>query len=149
MPANKYEILSLNFGIIKFTEPQPTLVAGQDNIEIEYSINFNSKRVDIFDNCNISIEYGYNAHNRLFVSHTESSDVIYSAEDDPLYFPETNYLQVGSPSTKITGFLRSGSDLAILKDSGNGSAGVFMCQGRHEDGKTFFAVRQDISHEGE
>lgn len=51
---------------------------------------------------------------RLFLM-GESDTLIYSAADDPLYFPDSCYLRVGSPCEAITALGRQRDDLIVFK----------------------------------
>ena len=52
----------------------------------------------------------------LFMAGAEPNKLIWSDVDNPLYFPENNYLRVGSDSEKITKLAKMGNNLVIFKE---------------------------------
>ena len=62
---------------------------------------------------------GLNGGSRLFLggNSKENSLMVWSALDDPLYFPENNYSYVGKNSNAITAFGKQDDMLVILKEN--------------------------------
>ena len=52
----------------------------------------------------------------LFMAGAEPNKLIWSDVDNPLYFPENNYLRVGSDSEKITKLAKMGNNLVIFNN---------------------------------
>lgn len=52
----------------------------------------------------------------LFMAGAEPNKLIWSDVNNPLYFPENNYLRVGSDSEKITKLAKMGNNLVIFKE---------------------------------
>ncbi len=76
---------------------------------------------------------GTGGYNRLFVAGNPDyvnqdfvSDFTDGTQALPTYFPENMYAQIGQDNTKIIGYLRSGNELAILKEDNEQDATVFL-----------------------
>ena len=82
----------------------------------------NEKRTKIFEMTQ-SIWFGgaangINGGSRLFLggNKNDKSLIMWSALDNPLYFPENNYAYVGDKSQGVTAFGRQGENLIIFKE---------------------------------
>ena len=52
----------------------------------------------------------------LFMAGAEPNKLIWSDVDNPLYFPENNYLRIGPDSEKITKLAKMGNNLVVFKE---------------------------------
>jgi len=76
----------------------------------------------------------------------------YSKEDNPTYFPDTNFAIIGEPNSAIMGFSTVDGRLAVYKD-GREDVAVYMCNGefeKDEDGilKTIFRITGSVKGDG-
>ncbi|MBQ6846452.1 MAG: hypothetical protein IJO61_04905 [Oscillospiraceae bacterium] len=117
-------------------------IAGVDDFSIEYShtTEGHSSRIN---KCTVMDVF----ENRIFFSGNPDYPNAdwYSGVNDPLYIPDTNYTEIGVDSCGIRGYLRTGSEQAILKGDGE-DATVYMRSGSAEsDGEIIFPIRQGTS----
>lgn len=112
---------------------------GVDNFVIEYfaeagvSENAISKCtvMDIFEN-------------RIFYSgNPDFPNTDWHSElNEPTYVSDLNYTEIGLESNPIVGYLRTGSEQAILKGDGEDSSLYMRYRAEDNEGKTIFPVRQ-------
>lgn len=70
-----------------------------------------------------------------------SSRVWYSAVNNPLYFPDLNYIEVGSTDTKVVGLTKVGDYLGVIKQSNTTDTSVFLVYPTSFDDDTTFAAK--------
>lgn len=100
----------------KTAPPKPS-VTGEDNVKVEYKINNDSTPAWDLSQCTCAAVYGAGGlKDRVFLAGSYSAPglVFYSALDNPLYFPEYNYLSVGGYENDIYGLLNHDSALAVI-----------------------------------
>ncbi len=97
----------------------------EDNIVITAPVEFDNKETKKVFNMSQSIWFGgtangINGGSRLFLcgntDENEKSLVVWSALNNPLYFPENNYAYVGDKSQAVTAFGQQGENLIIFKE---------------------------------
>lgn len=95
--------------------------------------------------CTIVTRFGYFNDNRFWFAGNpahRNMDMM-SAVDDPTYFPNTGWTKIGSDMTAIQGYLRYGSELAIIKEDNGQDATVYMRSANvSDDGNIYFPVQQ-------
>ena len=74
-----------------------------------------------------------------------SSRVWYSYVNNPLYMPDTNYIEVGSNDTMVMGLVKVGDYLGIIKQSKSVDASVFLVYPTSFDDETTFATKPCVS----
>ncbi len=86
--------------------------------------------------------------NTMFVSGSEkanySSRVWWSRVNNPLYFPDTNYVEVGSNDTAVMGLCKVGDYLGAVKQSKTTDTAIFLIFPTSFEDNTTFAVRQGV-----
>lgn len=129
-------------GLVTFTTgPGAAPVLGQDNVVIQ-AYKTVAGYADRINHCTVGVLFGVNgASDRVFVSgnpdkgtengvkYTNVNRDWYSAQNDPTYFPDTGYSQLGSGSSAIMGYAVLGKNLATFKDSRDPAETVFIRQG--------------------
>lgn len=118
---------------------------GEDNFSIEYvaeagvSGNAISKCtvMDIFEN-------------RIFYSgNPDFPNTDWHSElNEPTYVSDLSYTEIGLESNPIIGYLRTGSEQAILKGDGEDSSLYMRYRSEDSEGKTIFPIRQGSSEIG-
>lgn len=85
--------------------------------------------------------------NRVFFSGNPDYPNVdwYSGVNDPLFIPDINYTEIGLNSSRIMGYLRSGSEQAIVKSDGDGATLYMRSYSTLSDGSVIFPVKQGIS----
>lgn len=77
-----------------------------------------------------------------------SSRVWYSAVNNPLYIPDTNYIEVGSNDTRVMGLVKVGDYLGVIKQSKSVDSSVFLVYPTSFDNETTFATKACVSGVG-
>lgn len=80
------------------------------------------------EKCSVLGKFGYFNNNRwYFTGNPDHKGMDWeSGVDDPTFFPENGWTQVGSSNTAIQGYLHYGEELAIIKEDNNNDATVYM-----------------------
>ncbi|MBR5484878.1 MAG: hypothetical protein IKV41_00005 [Oscillospiraceae bacterium] len=126
-------------GIVTFTTaPAVSKVTGQDNVIITFTKDYEGYTQRI-TKCRTMVQFG----DRLFVTGNPDSVNMdwHSGLDDPSYFPDLGYSQVGSEESAIMGYRRLGEHLAVIKEDNNQDSTVFLRRyDTSSDGTAIFAV---------
>ncbi len=126
-------------GTVTFTTaPAVSKVTGQDNVVITFTKS-NEENVKKISRCRTMVQFG----DRLFVTGNPDSVNMdwYSGLNDPSYFPDMAYSQVGSEESAIMGYRRLGEHLAIIKEDNNQDSTVFLrSYGVSGDGTAVFSI---------
>lgn len=109
------------------TAPGKPSVDGQDNVFITFSKTVEGY-ADRIKKCTVAALYGVGNNDRAFL--TGNPD--YPATDwwcwfkDPSYFPDQNYADIGSQETRIMGYSKIGSYLAIHKEDNAQDSTIYL-----------------------
>ena len=97
-----------------------------DNIRVTYSVT-NSNGSKIL-NCTNHAFFSHGGLDQVFVTGNKDypNYVWYSDYGDPTYFPDLNYIVVGSAGTRCKGFLNVGENLAVIKEQSEQDSGVYF-----------------------
>lgn len=120
--------------------------AGLDNIRVTLTPS-RGLDGDVIRRCNIATRYGYFNDNRWFVTgnpDTPNRDYM-SGVDDPTYFPEFGWTDIGGSYAAIQGYLHYGDVLAIVKEDTNVEPELYIrsCEVQ-SDQSVLFPVQQGI-----
>ena len=140
-------------GKITFTEAHAPIVTGQDNVKITFeAFNdtvvsgdivtglYREERLDLLATTSC-MTYGYSAADRVFlVGGIKKNKVYYSGVNEPMYYPDDNYITVGHDSNGITGLHRVSEYLAAVKNDSSVEGTVFLISGAYQDGEMYFKV---------
>lgn len=138
-------------GIINFvTAPGLSPVTGEDNVKIT-AYRTVAGYADRVNKCRIGIQYGISAaKDRLFLS--GNPDLInydwHSASDDPTYFPDTGYSNIGNVQSAIMGYSVINNYLATHKDENELDNGVILREGVLLDNKPVFRTVNTLQGAG-
>lgn len=95
--------------------------------------------------------YSNGIYNTVFVSGVSpeaqpnyTSRVWWSAVNNPLYFPDTNYAEVGSNDTAVMGLTKVGSYLGAIKQSKTTDTAIYLLYPTSFEENTTFAVKQGV-----
>lgn len=138
-------------GIITFrTAPGESPITGEDNVEITAarSVSGYAQRVNA---CDIGTLFGVNgASDRLFI--TGNPDYLgrdwYCAQNDPTYWPDIAYSQLGSAKSGIMGYSILNNYLAAHKDSAEEERNVVIRQGNLVDSEAAFPIINTLQGAG-
>lgn len=79
---------------------------------------------------------------------TFTSRTWWSKINDPLYFPDTNYIEVGSNDTAVQGLTKVGDYLAVVKQSKTTDTAIFLVYPTSFEEETTYAVKQGVQGVG-
>ncbi len=117
-------------------------IPGVDNFSIEFThtVDGYAERIG---KCTVMDVF----ENRLFFSgNPDYPNVDWcSGVNDPLYVPDISYTEIGMDSSRIMGYLRTGSEQAILKSDGDDATIYMRSYSTLSDGKVIFPVKHGTS----
>lgn len=145
----KTYVVDLEKGTVDFAYP-PKDGNGIDTIVVQISKHIEGY-ADRVNHCSFCAFYGYNNDNRIFISgNPEYKNWDWqSGLDDPTYFPDLGYTQIGSDTSAIMGYLKQYNSLTIVKADNNQDAEVFLRTAEmQDDGSVIFPVKQGIKGVG-
>ena len=91
-------------------------------------------------------------YNTMFVSGCEypnyNSRVWWCDFNNPLYFPDTNYVEVGSNDTKVMGLMKVGDYLGAIKQSKTTDTAIYLLYPTSFEEDTTYAVKQGVQGVG-
>ncbi|MBQ8004639.1 MAG: hypothetical protein IJ299_06075, partial [Oscillospiraceae bacterium] len=117
-------------------------ISGVDNFSIEFTHEVEGY-ADRIGKCTVMDVF----ENRLFFSGNPDYPNVdwYSGVNDPLYVPDINYTEIGMDSSRIMGYLRTGSEQAILKSDGDDATIYMRSYSTLSDGTVIFPVKHGTS----
>ena len=99
--------------------------------------------------------YSNGIYNTMFVSGVDpsvapnyTSRVWWCDVNNPLYFPETNYAEVGSNDTAVMGLTKVGDYLAAVKQSKTTDTAIYLLYPTSFEEDTTYAVKQGVQGVG-
>ena len=102
-----------------------------------------------FAGCERATVYGSGLANQVFLCSSGypgyGSRMWYSGVERPNYFPDLNYVEVGSNDTSIMGFLKCGEYLGVVKAGSGLDSSVYLAFPTSFDNEATYAVKQDIA----
>ncbi|MBC8547220.1 hypothetical protein H8711_09820 [Clostridiaceae bacterium NSJ-31] len=128
------------------TAPGKPTVTGQDNVQITFTKTTKGYQNRILG-CTICTQYGYGNTDRVIVSGNPdypNTDWI-SNINDPTYFPDMNYSNVGVSGTAIMGYARVGEYLAIIKEDNAQDSTIFFRSASYDGTTITFPLKQGIA----
>lgn len=139
----------LALGKVTFNTAPPDS-AGIDTVVIHFTASV-SGYADRVNKCTICTPFGYNNDNRIFISGNPDFPNWdwQSGLEDPTYFPDTGYTQIGADTSAIMGYLKQYDSLMVVKNDNNQDAQVFLrTASTQADGSIIFPVKQGIKGVG-
>lgn len=140
---------------ITFTSAKPPIVVGQDNIRVTFE-QFNGELASVgvyygLYKKNGSLEdllsgfdtavYGYSNPDRVFVAGASKRNfVYYSGVNNPTYFPDNNYLEIGRDDNEIVSLQRVSEYLAVIKADSVLDNTMYLISGGYLDDNMYFKV---------
>ena len=99
--------------------------------------------------------YSNGIYNEVFVGGVDneefteySSRVWWCAINNPLYFPDTNYSEVGSNDTSVVGLTKVGDYLCAVKQSKTTDTAIYLLYPTSFEEETTFAIKQGVQGVG-
>lgn len=138
-------------GTVTFvTAPGKSPIDGEDNVFIT-AYRTVSGYADRINKCKIGIMYGVGgAADRLFLSGNPDylNQDWYSAQNDPTYFPDTAYSQLGSPNSAIMGYSIISNYLAAHKDENETHQSIILRSGELIENEPAFRIVNTLQGAG-
>ena len=139
-------------GVVTFDTAPPVYAGGSgiDNVVIHFSKTVEGY-ADKINKCSFFAHYGYNNDNRLFFSgNPDSKNTDWqSGLDDPTYFPDTGYTNVGTDNTAIMGYLKQYENLLVIKEDNEQDAEIFLrTAGLDANNTVYFPLAQGVKGVG-
>ena len=108
-----------------------------------------NKSVTAFTQCSRALVFGSGIINQVFMSSTPKPDyntrIWYSKATDPSYFPDTNYIEVGSTDTPIMGMMKVGEYLGVVKRGVSFDTSIYLAYPTSFETDTTYAVKQNVN----
>lgn len=105
--------------------------------------------VTAFTECTRAAIYGTGIINQVFMTSSPKEDyntrVWYSAATDPTFFPETNYIEVGSNDAPIMGLIKCGEYLGVIKQGVSFDTSIYLAYPTSFSDITTYAVKQSVN----
>lgn len=136
-------------GLIKFKSAPPKSETGLSNLEVKFAktVAGNAAKVT---GCRLCATYGISAENRVFLAGNPGapSGEIYSGLSDPSYFPERNYVTVGSADWPILNYLKFQGDLLVIKEHNMQEYTIWHHSAQLSDGLAVFPLSPGVAGVG-
>ncbi len=114
-----------------------------DNLRITYvaKISEENKKKDICK-FNKFVKFGLNNDDRVFICGNDEykNYIWYSDFNNPLYFPDLNYITVGADDKGVLGFSKLSGYLAVHKEDSVDDANLYLIRGELTDEDVIFKV---------
>jgi hypothetical protein len=126
---------------IKYKPFDMNVVEGQGGHSVRRGLyQKNNELLDLTSTKNIAM-YGHTTPDRLFaVSGVSKNKVFYSAVNDPVYFPDNNYITVGNDTNEVKGLVRVSDSLAAIKSDSIYDNTLYIIRGSFLDETMVFTV---------
>ena len=137
-------------GIIKMnTAPAKPLAGSEDGLVVEFPHTVEGY-ADRIGKCTIITTYGIGTNDRAVLSgNPDLPNVDWtSGMNDPTYFPDLLYNEVGSEATAIVGYCRLGRSLGIIKEDNGQDSTIFLRTAELSDGEIAQPQQQAVAGVG-
>lgn len=118
------------------------------NIKVQYHHTDTEEKesMEAFYNTTRNANFSTGISNTMFISGCESANyssrVWWSQINNPLYFPDLNYVEVGSNDTSVMGLCKVGDYLGVVKQSKTTDTAIFLIYPTSFEDDTTYAVKQ-------
>ena len=128
-----------------------TVATGAVDLKVVYSTTETTEKQQraAFFTTSRQANFSNGLANNLFVGGSGDmsyqSRIWYSALNNPLYFPDLNYIEVGSNDTAVMGLTKVGDYLGVIKQSKPTDTSVYLVYPTSFEDNTTYAVKQSIA----
>lgn len=102
-----------------------------------------------FMTCRKALNFGNGLYNQMFLSSASAPNyqtrAWFCEKNDPSYFPDLNYIEVGSDDTEIVGMIKVGSYLGFVKAGSGTDSSIYFAYPTTFDGSDTYAVKQGVN----
>ena len=128
----------------------PTSLTPESKIAVIYDhtdVNESQNNLAFF-NTSRNANFSNGIYNTMFISGCSDPDynsrVWWSYANNPLYFPDTNYVEVGSNDTAVMGLTKVSDYLGAVKQSKTTDTAIYLLYPTSFEEDTTYAVRQGV-----
>ena len=152
-PDNSYTV-DYDAGTIHFSvAPYAPDDEGTQRLGVTFACTPETDYTGVAAGCTMAALYGYDAANRVFLSGNPvyKNTLFYSENNDPTYFPDLNYIEIGVANFAVRGFLKTAAgELAVLKETNDAEATIWHVSAEMSEstGGAYFPVREGVSGVG-
>ena len=137
-------------GIVKMaTAPEKPLAGSEDGLVVQFphTVEGYTERID---KCTVITTYGIGTNDRAVLSgNPELPNVDWtSGMNDPTYFPDLLYNEVGSEATAIQGYCRLGRSLGIVKEDNGQDSTIYLRTAELQDSEIAQPQQQAVAGVG-
>ena len=104
---------------------------------------------DAFSLCRKCLTFGNNITNQIFISASTRKNyrnrVWYCAANDPSFFPESNFIEVGADDKSVMGLINVDKYLGLVKMGGGTGAALYLAYPTSFESEATYAVRQSVA----
>lgn len=123
------------------------------NVDYRHYTSYEKPYREAFFNTTRNQNFSNGIYNVMFIGGVEdnpnfTSRVWWSQINNPLYFPDLNYIEVGSNDTMVMGLTKVGDYLAVIKQSKTTDTAIFLVYPTSFEDETTYAVRQGVQGVG-
>lgn len=132
------------------TAPAAPAASGTASLVIQFSKTTEGS-ADKIKKCTIYATFGVNTGSRLFLSGNpdEPATEWYSGLNDPTYWPDTQYIKVGTSSFAITNYLKYQGELLVIKEDNRQENTIWHHTADFDtNGKAIFPLKEGVSGVG-
>lgn len=137
-------------GIVKMaTAPEKPLAGSEDGLVVQFPHTVEGY-TDRIDKCTVITTYGIGTNDRAVLSgNPELPNVDWtSGMNDPTYFPDLLYNEVGSEATAIQGYCRLGRSLGIVKEDNGQDSTIYLRTAELQDSEIAQPQQQAVAGVG-
>ena len=165
--ANDYDILSGRYKVAE-TETEWSIDVELDSTHVDDATSLapDSDIAVVYDHTDVNVTQSNQAffntsrnanfsngiYNTMFISGCSDTDynsrVWWSYANNPLFFPDTNYVEVGSNDTAVMGLTKVSDYLGVVKQSKSTDTAIYLLYPTSFEEDTTFAVRQGVQGVG-
>lgn len=147
--SDKYTLDGETGKVTFTTAPPKPAITGKDNVVITFSKDV-SGYADKIVKCTIAAIYGGQSQDRVFLSgNPDQQDTDWHCNsNDPTYFPDLSYTQVGADGAAIIGYCNISDSQAIIKEDDRSETTIYFRGYNISDTTVTFPVRRGASGAG-
>ena len=137
-------------GVVKMaTAPEKPTAGSEDGLVVQFPHTVEGY-TDRIDKCTVITTYGIGTNDRAVLSgNPELPNVDWtSGMNDPTYFPDLLYNEVGSEATAIQGYCRLGRSLGIVKEDNGQDSTIYLRTAELQDSEIAQPQQQAVAGVG-
>lgn len=133
-------------GTITFTSaPAKGSIEGTDNVKVKFA-KTTAGSADMINHCTVFATFGIGSDNRVFLSGNDAhpNREWYSGLADPSYFPDLNYVLVGSQDFPIMCYLKANGELLVVKQDNRQEGTIWHHAAELTNNEAAFPIKEGV-----